>query len=267
MLVNVKDYYDRHAKSYDYELEQPYWKLSDEITWHNIQKFLPKKKNALILDAGGGTGRWAIKLAKLGYNVILTDISEGMLEVAKQNIEKLKLSEKIKLKKVDIRNMKCFRSNFFDMAIAEGDVVSYCLNAEKAIKELSRVVKKNGIVIVSVDNKYAFIRGYASIGDMKNVRDVIKTSKTLFPPFEREQFKTLLFTPEKIKNLFKKNKLKPIRIIGKPVLLGGLSLKEKNKLLSNKKIFNDILELELKYCDKKFLIGCGDHIEIVGKKE
>ena len=133
-IKEVKKFYNKIAKEYDKQYKTPYWRLYHEITWDNIKKFLPKKKNALILDAGGGTGFWAIKLAKLGYKVILTDISEEMLKVAKKNIKKEKLKSKITVKKGDIRNMSCFPSNYFAMALAEGDPVSYCLDAKKASK-------------------------------------------------------------------------------------------------------------------------------------
>ena len=56
--------------------QTPYWELYSEVIWQNIKKFLPKKKGAKILDAGGGTGYWAIRLAKLGHKVVLTDIAE-----------------------------------------------------------------------------------------------------------------------------------------------------------------------------------------------
>lgn len=77
----VKEFYDKAAKDYDKEYEEPYWRLYQEITWQNIRRFLPKRKNAVILDAGGGTGFWAIRLARLGYHVVLTDISKNMLKV------------------------------------------------------------------------------------------------------------------------------------------------------------------------------------------
>ena len=52
------------------------------VTWEHLKKYIPENKNSLILDAGGGTGRWAIPLEKIGYRVILCDISKGMLNQA-----------------------------------------------------------------------------------------------------------------------------------------------------------------------------------------
>lgn len=88
MKTKSEIYHDRTARQYDRTYQTPYWRLYHEVTWHNIERFLPKADGSFILDAGGGTGYWAIKLAELGYRVALTDISARMLEVAKRKIAK-----------------------------------------------------------------------------------------------------------------------------------------------------------------------------------
>lgn len=177
-----------------------------------MERFLPKRNNSLILDAGGGTGYWSIKLAKQGYNMILTDISENMLKVAKEKIVKENLQDKIETKIVDIREMKCFPSNHFDLALAEGDPASYCLNPKKAINDLKRIVKPNSYVIVSVDSKYSMISGMMRIKWFDKILEFIKTG------ILKEPFKAQFFTPEEITTLFETCGLKVIKIIGKPIL-------------------------------------------------
>ena len=253
----VEEFYDRIAEEYDQLYETPYWKLYHEITWQNIKKFLPRK-NALILDAGGGTGYWAIKLAKLGYRITLTDISEKMLKVAEKKIKKQKLEKRIEIRRVDIRDMSCFPSNYFDMALAEGDPVSYCLKPEKAIRELARTVKPNSYVIVSVDSKYPFISRLIAEESLDKIPKFIKTGI-----LEREH-KFQAFSPEELKDLFESNGLKVIRIIGKPILIQMVPREKREEII--KKHFRKILNLELKYCDNPSLIGFGGHLEVVGIK-
>lgn len=256
-MKQVKDFYDNQAESYDKVYDMPYYRLYHEITWYNIKRFLPKRKNSFILDAGGGTGYWAIKLAKQGYNVVLTDISENMLKVAKERIKKENLQDKIETKIVDIREMDCFPSNYFDIALAEGDPVSYCLNPKKAINELKRVVKANSYVIVSVDGKYGMISGMMRRNWFDKLPEFIKTG--IF----KEPFKTQFFTPEELKTLFTTCGLKVVRLIGKPILTRIPS--EQHNIITNN--FQQILEIELKYCDDPSLIGLAGHLEIVGLKQ
>ncbi|MDO4793464.1 MAG: class I SAM-dependent methyltransferase, partial [Filifactor alocis] len=44
-------------------------------------------EKAEILDIGGGSGRYALPLAKEGRHVVLTDISGNMLKLARENAE------------------------------------------------------------------------------------------------------------------------------------------------------------------------------------
>jgi len=185
----AKNYYEKIAEEYDKQYQTPYWNLYNEITWNNIKQFLPKRKNVTILDAGGGAGYWAIRLSKLGYKVVLADIAESMLKVAEKKIKKLKLDKKIQIKKVDIEDMSCFSSNYFDMAITEGDLISYCLNAKKAIKELTRVVKSKAYVIVSVDNKYTFLPKLIADENFKEIPRFLKTG------ILKREFRFKTFTP------------------------------------------------------------------------
>ncbi|MCW4039113.1 MAG: hypothetical protein NWF13_10325 [Candidatus Bathyarchaeota archaeon] len=45
----VKDFYNAIAEGYDKEYETTYMQLYNEITWSNLKRFLPKKKNAVVL--------------------------------------------------------------------------------------------------------------------------------------------------------------------------------------------------------------------------
>jgi len=258
-LSEVKEFYEKTAKDYDKQYETPYWKLYSEITWNNIKKFLPKRKNSLILDAGGGTGYWTIKLAKLGYKVVLTDIAKNMLKIAERKIKEEKLENKVEIREVDVRDMHCFSSNYFDMALAQGDVVSYCLSPKKAIKELARIVKRKSPIIVSVDNKYHLIARLISKGKFNEIPKLLK--KGIF----KEEFELQGFTPEELKKIFESCGLKVVRIIGKPVLTQLISREERDEII--KKNFRKILDLELKLCDKPSLVGFGGHLEIVGIKQ
>lgn len=252
----AKEFYDKTARNYDEQYETPYWKLYHEITWHNIKKLLPKRRNAVILDGGGGTGYWAIRLARLGYGVVLTDISKNMLKIALEKMRKEKLENRIEVAVVDIRDMSCFPSDHFDMALAEGDPVSYCLVAEKAIRELARVVKPNAHVVVSVDSKYPRIPSLVEEGSFDKLSDFLRTS------ILEKEFKFQTFAPEELRTLFETCGLKVIRMIGKPVLSQSIPREKRDEIIE--KDFGKILKLELKFCDTPSLVGIGGHLEIVG---
>lgn len=254
----VSKHYNKIAKHYEQDYNEPIWNLYNDITWYNIKQHLPKNK--LILDAGGGTGLWSRKLAKLNYQVICTDISSKMLSTGKKLAKKEKI--KIKFKKSDICNMHQFKANTFNLVLAQGDVVSYCENPEKAIKELKRVAKKNAKIIISIDNFYSAIQRLLLHNKQDQIPNLLQTQKTdILNLFSQHNFKI-----KEIKQLLKKHNLKLISLTGKPVLINKGSHRKINEFLQNKNNYKTALDLELKFNKTPELLGSAGHLEIVCQK-
>ncbi|MGB9779105.1 MAG: class I SAM-dependent methyltransferase, partial [Candidatus Bathyarchaeales archaeon] len=72
----------------------PYHQIEFIVTMHFLRKYLPKK--GLVLDAGGGPGRYTIELAKQGYDIVLLDIVPEMLKIAKRQIKKARVQDRVK---------------------------------------------------------------------------------------------------------------------------------------------------------------------------
>jgi len=61
----VRKHYSEHGvREWSRTVKDPYHRLEFDTTTHFLRKYLPGK--GLILDAGGGPGRYTIELAKLG---------------------------------------------------------------------------------------------------------------------------------------------------------------------------------------------------------
>ncbi|MEW6069478.1 MAG: methyltransferase domain-containing protein [Candidatus Thermoplasmatota archaeon] len=264
MKTKVEKCHDIIAERYDSDLDKDlYMRLYEDITWDNIKRYLPKNKNAILLDAGGGTGRWAVRIAQLGYNVILTDISDGMLRVAERKIKKLKLVNKIKIIRADIRDMRMFYDEMFDFVLCEGDPLSYCRNYRKAFKELVRVLKREGKIIVSVDNKTAGLRYLIKQKKFNKIENFLRTGNiTQYDKRAKVGFPVHTFTPQELKSLFESNDLKVLRLIGKPVIPASVI----SEMLKNNRVYKKILEINVRLADKLDYISFAGHLEIVGLK-
>lgn len=143
--VNPKQCVKKHdewAEVYDKGNTTPYFKLLTDVLDTVIFAYLPKKGR--ILDAAGGTGRLSIPLAKKGYKVTCTDLSEKMLKQCEQKIRGQSFAKNISILKSDVTDMKEFKRNHFDFTICVGNCISYC-NPDKALSELRRVTKKAAI--------------------------------------------------------------------------------------------------------------------------
>jgi len=106
-----------------------------------------------ILDAGFGTGRFCLALAKdyPGSEIHGLDISQNLVDDANRAAGHLEL-ENATFHRGDILNMP-FPDNTFDVVFNEG-VIEHLPEYEDAFREMVRVAKPGGKIIVGVPNLY-----------------------------------------------------------------------------------------------------------------
>lgn len=119
----------------------------------------PKK----ILDIATGTGDLAIMQSQEipDAKIIGLDISAGMLEIGKQKINSLGLSNSIEMVLGDSENIP-YEDNYFD-AITVSYGVRNFENLNKGLTEIHRVLKPGGTFVIletSVPTKFPFKQGY-----------------------------------------------------------------------------------------------------------
>ena len=102
-------------------------------------------KGAMVLDCAAGTGALSFAAAKKAKSVICTDLSENMLKTAK-----------IKAKLINVKNISFDIRNIFDLKdddetydiVIAGNVLHLLENPKGAVKELYRVLKPNGKLLL-----------------------------------------------------------------------------------------------------------------------
>ena len=98
----------------------------------------------VVLDIATGTGDFAILAhQKLGFpQVTGCDISEGMMNIGRQKVEKLGLSDKIFFKNEDCSCLS-FSDNSFDAVISAFALRNF-QNLDQCLKEMHRVLNNGG---------------------------------------------------------------------------------------------------------------------------
>lgn len=277
-----KAYSEGSEKEWERLVRDPWSQLEFDTAMHFLKKYLPKK--GLILDAGGGPGRYTIKLAKMGYNVVLLDLTPELLEIAKTEIAKAKVQSKVKqIIEGSILDLSMFEDNNFDAVTCLGGPLSHILDKkqrEKAIDELIRVAKKNAPIFVSVYGRLALciLATHYLWQDMLTSPDIFKRYAIKGDDFSLEDFKSSqdffkkkrirnlshFYLPEELKNEFI-DRIKVMEMVG----LHGIftPYHERYNEVYKLRKYNTILwETHLKTCTHPSIVGISAHMMIICKK-
>ena len=134
--------------SHRYDFLNHFLSLGIDKLWRTSAiRLLQPLHPQFILDVATGTGDFAIQALSLNpQKVTGIDISEGMLDVGRKKIQKLKLSHRIELLKGDSENLD-FDDDTFD-AVTVGFGVRNFEDLERGLSEIRRVLKPGAILVV-----------------------------------------------------------------------------------------------------------------------
>ena len=143
----VADMFNNISKTYDFL--NHFMSLGIDIIWRKKAiNELKKDQPKLILDVATGTGDFAFEALSIlkPEKIIGVDISQGMLNIAKQKIAKRGLSEKFEVKLGDSEKLP-FEANEFDAVTVAYGVRNF-ENLEVGLADIHRVLKTGGKAVV-----------------------------------------------------------------------------------------------------------------------
>ncbi len=135
----AKQYSDSHGEEGDYFHQtqiDPY-----------ILKIVGNPKGKAIYDLGCGNGYISRKLSKLGAKVFASDISEELIKLAKEKSEGLDINYSAR-NGIDFSG---FENDQFDVVMMNM-VIHYIEDIDTLFKEISRVLKPDGILAFSTSH-------------------------------------------------------------------------------------------------------------------
>lgn len=233
-----------------------------------MEPYVPANSNALVLDAGGGTGRWAIRMARKGCKVILIDASEDMLRIAAKKSEKEDLQEKVTLKKGDIASVD-YIDNTFDMILCEHTLFLF-EKPDIVLRELNRVLKKKARLIISVHNRY--VQSLVSLSEKPDSNNVNEAYNVLlckkYGALDTQgKIKIYTWTPGEFREMLERNGFHVEKIVGKgytmPLRISKDVFMKKDY---SKDLFEKILQLELALCEKSDALALARHLHAIAFK-
>jgi ubiquinone/menaquinone biosynthesis C-methylase UbiE len=267
----VREYYSKTAsKEWRRLVRDPYHRLEYDTTMHFLKKHLPKR--GLVLDAGGGPGRYTIELAKMGYGVVLLDLTPELLEIAVKRVKKAGVGHRVcEVAQGSIGDLSRFKSNSFDAVVCLGGALSHIVDngkREKAIDELIRVAKRRAPIFVSVIGRIGLLVSELTLFPQEIAIDkLFKRCRDTGDYFGGYGFAPCYFyLPEELRQSIGRRKVKILGMAG----LEGLSTghrKETNRLFAkHPESWKRWWETHLMTCTHPAAIGISEHFLLIATK-
>ena len=283
----VELYHDRVAGLYDTIYDgDPYWEVVFRLTWKNILRYLPKDLSARCLDVGCGTGRWGMRLVIAGYPTDYLDISQKMLDKVAKKLDALgkpwrdadlmapasasrpaaipppEGAESV-LWHVSVDDLSGLPAESYDFLVGQGDPLNCAERPGKAFKELSRLLRPGGIMVMSVDNRLQGIYHYFQTGDVPALGEFLRTGKTKWVTDDpTEQYPMTMFTPGQIRAMCRERGLELVGMIGKTVL----PLRRFKALLEEPDQRAELMRIEESLHAEEALFANAAHLEFAARK-
>lgn len=265
----VKEYYSGQVRGEWRRLvKDAYHRLEFETSLHFMEKYLPA--HGLILDAGGGPGRYTMELAKRGYEVVLLDATQANLDFAKRRVKRAGLQRQVKeITQGSIADLSRFGDGSFEAVICTGGPLSHILDPRKrgqAIAELQRVARLNAPIFVSVMGRLAVLVVMLTISQEEIVEPRFQLIRETGDYMGGYGFTACHFyLPEELRRGFTREGLQIMEMAG----LEGISTlhtKALNKLAKDEKSMRIWLETHLQTCTHPAVVGISEHMLIVCRK-
>jgi len=173
-------FWDKIAFLYDL-FETVYNKKCFQNLGYAVADLIDEKDN--VLECACGTGAISLPVAEKCHCLVATDFSVKMLKQARQKCSKCK---NIIFRKADITSLNCSDSKF-DKVIA-GNVIHLLDEPQKAMKELERVCKSGGMLIIPT-----YINKNSDGSDSIAVKFLEKLGADFSRQFTLDEYKSFFF--------------------------------------------------------------------------
>lgn len=272
----VREFYDRYGeREWERLAKTAYGRLQFALQWHFVAKYLPP--GGKVLDAGGGPGRFAAELARVGAKVVLLDISPVQLRIAQEKLREAgkEIAENVLLFEGDICELP-FEDETFDLALALGGPLSYVLErAGQALEELKRVTCRGGALILTVMSNFGGARWAVKLKATQWFQDpegydlwglVERGLQADFvPPERRSCHRCKFYTSQELRELLARHGLEILEMAAIPAISAHLE-EEVEAFAADPRTWANFVELELRLCQKPGLLDTGEHILTVARR-
>lgn len=229
-------------------------KIRGAVVWRDLEEILAKPEMSRplkVLDAGGGFGFMAMKLAALGHDVTLVDISQDMLDLGKRELDEHPVSGRITFIKGEVQKLnEILPGEKFDLVICHA-VLEWLVDPKPVIGILKSMLDVNGVLSLMFYNRTALLFQSLVVGNFDYIRQgLVKKRRQKLTPI------TPLYISE-VRRWLAESGLTVSGMSGVRIIHDYM--RDKSEQVSK---FDDLLSFELEYSRSEDFAHLGRYIHL-----
>lgn len=251
---NFDDLQDRFNKNI-YQSDKGKIRLAMlETDLRELIPFLRNDNKCTILDAGAGTAEIAYLLATKNTQMVLSDISENMLQQAREMFRSQLPDVNAGFIHAAIQQLPDKIQQRFDLVLCHA-VLEWMETPKDAIETLSKFVEPGGYLSLMFFNRNSLIMRQMLNGNLKKLKsENFQDKKTTLTPISP-------LDPETVYLWLEQQGLNVLRKTGIRVMYDYMAGNVRKK-----RAFEDILEMERRYSGQEPFRSLGRYIHVVCQK-
>lgn len=212
----VREYFDRDASGYLAAYAPGCASVRSEMFMERRRRVLDVLREPVgrVLDVGAGPGVFAQALLQRGAEVWLADVSPDMMATARAAFSREVDAGRVHCQVADVEHLP-FSDGMFDTVLCVG-VLQYLTVAEPALRELARVARRGGHVVLTAPSRSSPLNGLhqAAVAAARAGRDILRSSGVPVRPDAsrltfRDDLPNRLFTCAELEALARRAGLRP----------------------------------------------------------
>ncbi|WP_312581542.1 tRNA uridine 5-oxyacetic acid(34) methyltransferase CmoM [Atlantibacter hermannii] len=230
--------------------------LRQAILWQDLDGLLPTlpQRPLQVLDAGGGEGQTAIRMAQRGHHVTLCDLSSEMLTRARLACAEQGMSDNMRFLHCAAQDVGQYLETPVDLILFHA-VLEWVSEPQRVLKALWDLLAPGGALSLMFYNANGLLMHNMVAGNFAYVQQGMpkRKKRTLSPDFPRN--------PDEVYHWLEQIGW---TITGKTgVRVFHDYLREKHRQRDE---FETLLELETRYCRQEPFISMGRYIHVTARK-
>ncbi|TCJ23674.1 methyltransferase domain-containing protein [Nocardioides jejuensis] len=155
------------------------------VLWAALEDILEEFPGATVLDIGGGTGGFAVRIAERGHRVRVIDPSPDALAALARRAADAGVADLVTAEQGDLSDLATLvPADSVDVVLCHG-VIEMVADPAAALASIAAVLRPGGVLSLLVAQRHAAVVARAMAGQFQQARDLLEGGPGVVPSSSR----------------------------------------------------------------------------------